>query len=454
MPEIVASFAILLQGFCECFTQPSWTSFVVLMRGWVLCSGRRTITHVIQAGGGLETKHYSSYHRFFSLGQWSLDEVSHGLVRLIEPLLGPVVLMGVDDTLTHKGGRHIWGAGMHHDPLRSTRKKAVFSFGHNWVVLSLHLSFPFAPDKTWALPVLFRLYRPRAKKRGRGRPKGERKSTGAAPAREYRTRPELALELIQLVAQWLPQVTFHLVADSAYAGQSISRHLPPNVHLYSRMCLNAALYAPAPARAPGQRGRARKRGDRWPSPQQIIRDRRYHWHQTTVHIYGKKVRIKYKTLRALWYNSAGSRLLQIVIVRDPSGRRRDDCFFSTNPQATPRQILLTIAARWPLEEAFRNTKQFLGLEDPQNRVARAVARTAPMALLAYSLTILWFARSGHTTWRLRPLPWYRHKSSPSFADMLHHLRIQSVQHYLFSDPAVSPGSKKFLQPLLCLLRTA
>jgi len=454
MEEIVPSFAVLLQGFSPCFTQPSWTSFVVLMRGWVLCLGRRTITQVIQAGGGLSSKHFSSYHRFFSLGQWSLDEVSHGLVQLIKPLLGPVVLLGVDDTLTRKSGRHIWGAGMHHDPLRSTRQKAVFSFGHNWVVLSLHLSFPFAPHKTWALPVLFRLYRRQAKKRGRGRPKGERKSTGAASAGEYRTRPQLALELIQLVAQWLPDREFQLVADSAYAGQTISRHLPINVHLYSRMCLNAALYAPAPTRRPGQRGRTRQRGDRLPSPQQIIHDRHYPWRRTTVHIYGKKVRVHYKTLQALWYHSSGPRLLQIVIVRDPSRRRRDDCFFSTNPQATPQQILHTIAARWPLEEAFRNAKQFLGLEDPQNRTARAVARTAPMALLAYSLVILWFARSGHTTWRLIPRPWYRHKSSPSFADMLHHLRLQSVDHFLFSHPPVSPGSNKFLQPLFTFLRAA
>jgi len=160
------------------------------------------------------------------------------------------------------------------------------------VVLSLHLSFPFAPDKTWVLPVRFRLYRPNAKKRGRGRPKGERKSTGAARAREYRPRPQLALEMIQWLAQWLPDLELHLVADSAYAGQTISRHLPANVHRYSRMCLNAALYAPAPVRQPGQRGRARKRGDRLLSPQQLIRDRRYRWQWVTVHLYGKQARVQ------------------------------------------------------------------------------------------------------------------------------------------------------------------
>jgi hypothetical protein len=50
---------------------------------------------------------------------------------------------------------------MHHDPLRSTRARPFFAFGHNWVVFSLHLSFPFAPQKIWAFPILVRLYRKR-----------------------------------------------------------------------------------------------------------------------------------------------------------------------------------------------------------------------------------------------------------------------------------------------------
>jgi hypothetical protein len=35
----------------------------------------------------------------------------------------------------------------------------------------------------------------------------------------------------------------------------------------------------------------------------------------------------FKTARALWYNSAGTRPVFIVVVRDPSRRRRDDCLW-------------------------------------------------------------------------------------------------------------------------------
>src|SRR5437868_15244780 len=65
----------------------------------------------------------------------------------------------------------------------------------------------------------------------------------------------------------------------------------------------------------------------------------------------------YKSVDALWYSSAGQRLLRIVVVRDPSHRRHDDCFFSTDRTQTPPDILTTFSLRWPLEVCFRDVKQ-------------------------------------------------------------------------------------------------
>jgi hypothetical protein len=90
---------------------------------------------------------------------------------LLLPFCSPALLGAVDDTLARKSGRHIWGADMHNDPLRSTRSRPFFSFGHNWVVFSLHVCFPFPPHKHWAIPILMRLYRKREKHKlapGRG----------------------------------------------------------------------------------------------------------------------------------------------------------------------------------------------------------------------------------------------------------------------------------------------
>ena len=45
-----------------------------------------------------------------------------------------------------------------------------------------------------------------------------------------------------MVAQWFPNEEIIVSGDSAYGGQSILSHLPPNVHLISHVHPNGALY--------------------------------------------------------------------------------------------------------------------------------------------------------------------------------------------------------------------
>lgn len=446
--------ASILQ-FAPCFTQPSFQTFGVIVAGWLLAHGRRVVTHILRAGDGLEVKSFSCYHRFFSQARWSPDEIGRvmlGWVLKFIPRDAPLVT-AVDDTLNRKTGRHIWAAGMHHDPLLSTARRVFFSFGHNFVVLSIQVRFPFAPHKVWSLPILVRLYRRKQKK---AKPGGERKAIGQAPPREYRTRPQLASEMIALLASWLPERTIQVLGDSEYAGQSISRHLPPNVHLTSRMVMNAALYDRPPKPPKNRRGAPRKKGQRLDSPVQLAASQKVPWIKTKVTLYGRGVRVWYKTCVALWYNSAGARSLRIVVVRDPSGRRKDDCFFSTDLNLSPKAILELFALRWPLEVAFYNAKQFLGLEDPQNRTPKAVQRTAPLALYLHDLVILWFAEHGHFDARAYRLthPWYVHKRTPSFADMLADLRTTSLRESISRYGAQKPHSAKKLLPLFQALEAA
>ena len=451
MPDLlVRSFAPFLLAFQPCFTRPGFSSFWALTCAWILCSGRRSLTRVIQSGELGRFKHFCSFHRFFSQARWNLDDLGLRIFQLLLPFCSEVLTGAVDDTLARKSGRHIWGAGMHHDPLRSTQKRPFFSFGHSWVVLSLHVSFPFAPQKTWALPVLVRLYRKRKNPKlapGRnGKP--EKKQTGQATDKQYRTRPQLALEMIQVVARWLGPRKLRVLGDSEYAGGSISRHLPSNTELISRMTMNAALYELPPHQATG-RGRRRKKGARLSNPLQMAQDSRRRWTQTTACLYGRTVKVWYQAIDALWYSSAGSRLLRIVVVRDPGGRRRDDCFFSTDLALTPQQILETFALRWPLEVCFRDVKQFLGFEDPQNRVSRATQRTAPLIFYIYDLLLLWHATSGHLFASQSAIerPWFKRKTSVSFEDILRNLRQATWQEKIFGDPTLDAHTRKILQPL-------
>src|SRR6266446_8427586 len=177
---------------------------------------------------------------------------------------------------------------------------------------------PSLPTNTGPSPSWSMYCKRQTKQRAPGKGgKLERKQTGQATAKQYRTRPELALEMIQMVASWIPQRLLRVLGDSEYAGQSISRHLPANVKLVSRMNMKAALYESAEKIA--KRGRRRKKGNRLPSPLQMAQNKKAKWIKTTATLYGKQVKLWYQTIDALWYPSAGQQLLRIVVVRDPSG---------------------------------------------------------------------------------------------------------------------------------------
>lgn len=464
---LVSSFTEILLSFTPVFSEPSFVNFTTLVAGWVFCFGRRTVTGLITAAGATGKKHFSCYHRFFSRAVWSLDSLGRIVLGLALQFIpdDEVVLLAVDDTLARKTGKRIWGAAMHHDPLRSTRHKHFFSFGHSWVVLSIVVEFPFAGGKHFALPILFRLYRRRKKKLPPGRPKGERKQCGEATDREYRTRPELAAEMLEIAAEWLPGRRIRLVGDSEYSGKSISRSLPANTDLVGRMPMNAALYDKPGPRKPHQRGPDRKKGDRLPNPAQLAASRKVKWTKTAVGIYGRTVKIWFKSMKALWYNSAGPRPVRVVVTRDPSGKWRNDCFFTTDPSMTETEVVETIALRWTLEVTFRDAKQALGFEEPQNRTPKAVERTAPMAMALHSLVVLWYARVGDDVrkrWFPEP-PWYSRKKranrTASFQVMLATLRQASWMEINLGDPTLKQGSmnkaeKRILQLQQCLLTAA
>ena len=86
---------------------------------------------------------------------------SMALAKLVVTVLAPgaTLLWAVDDTLCRKRGLTLYGAGMHYDPLISSRAKSLVSWGHDWVVLCLIVVHPFwAPTKVFALPIALRLY--------------------------------------------------------------------------------------------------------------------------------------------------------------------------------------------------------------------------------------------------------------------------------------------------------
>lgn len=426
--QLTLSFLVLLQEFRCVFTQPSFQTFQALLSGWCLSFRHRFITELIQASGSTHDGHHSCYHRFFSDAVWNLDWLWRILARLLLATFAPTGLVELagDDTLCRKRGLTIYGSGMHHDPLQSSRALKVFSWGHDWVVLCLVLRCRWAPTKVWCLPLLARLYRNR-----QGLAKG-RKGQKRPADPSHRTRPELFREMLALLASWFPERHFVVSGDSAYGGQSVLRHLPGNVDLISHVHPKGALYAP-PQAEPTRKGPKRKKGQRLPSMADWAADTRQAWHELVFDQFGLHANLAVKTQQALYYKAGKDRLLTIVLVRDLLGKRPEQMFYCTRLDWDARQILSTYAARWAIEVTFENCKQLLGLEDPANRKPKAIERTAPMALVLYSLIVVWFERVGHRYVEYPDRPWYATKAEPSFADMLSTLRRLSWEEKLQPD---------------------
>ena len=433
---LVSSFLELVQQLAFVMTTPTFDSLVTVLTGWVFAR-RRTVTGMILAAGAVGTKHHSCFHRLFAKAEWVLDDLGLAVFGLIEPWLseGPAML-ALDDTLARKRGLKVYGAGMHHDPMISTRKVPRLSWGHSWVVLSVVVRFPFCDDRYFALPILFRLY--------------INKQTVAKRGGWYRTRPQLAVEMLYILCRAHENRPFHVVADSTYGGQSVLGDLPANCDLPSRLGLDARLYEAPPLRRPGTNGRPRKRGNRLLSPRQMLTGRA---RRRTLNIYARRDRVRMIDCVARAY-AVPDRPLRVVAVEPLTGGRGVQAFYSTRHDASGEQVLVWYAMRWSIEVAFQNSKTHLGFEKPQGWTRQAVERTAPTAMLLHTLIVLWFARCGHRRYRQPDCPWYRSKRHASFADMLTTLRCESVREQVLSTPPSRRGSRKVLRTLLHAIQQA
>jgi hypothetical protein len=399
--------ALWEETFRFALTRPGLANFVVIMSGWILTQGTHAVTEALVMTDVASRRHHEGFHRFFSRGTWSPDLLGRRLFsRLKRMLVDGVVRVVLDDTVAPKKGPGVFGIGSHIDAVRSTKFRKVFTFGHCWVTLAVMVSVPFS-SRTWALPILFRLYRNEKESVRRGVP--------------HRKKTELAREMLDVLCTWVIDQRIELTADSAYCNDTVTRDLPARVVLFGAMRPDAVLTeAPHPSAADRHGGRPRKRGKLLRKPEQVARDGRTPWQSTEATLYGRIVTVRFKTFCAQWYRATGTRLLRVVIVATDRGSIPYRVFFSFDAALDVRTILETYAGRWSIEVFFREAKQLLGFADSQARKQAAVLRVAPLIGLLYSTLVVWFAEGVHTSALATPpvRPWYPHKRGLCFADVL------------------------------------
>ena len=199
----------------------------------------------------------------------------------------------------------MFGCFWHHDPAANSRDGAV-AWGNNWVTLGINVNLAFL-TRPVCLLVLFRLDQQRRPGISKLPPDPER------PA-----KPQLAQDMLRLLAKRFPDREIHLVADAAYTNRAL-RRLPENVTFTGRLRANAALHA-LPERRPG-RGRPARKGHKLPQLAHIATDPATRWQPTTVRRYGKTEHVLICSFQCLWYEVSGAQPVQVLIIKHPTPNR-------------------------------------------------------------------------------------------------------------------------------------
>jgi len=438
MDELIPSLHVLLDPLAGAFRREVHGRFCLLVAAWIVCLGRRTISRVWETTGQTEQHNHAGAYRTFSEAVWNWDEVCRlQLLRFLALLPGVRIWAVVDDTLAHKRGAKVAFGGIFLDAVLSTKKHKVFRFGNNWVMLGIVVELSFRPNRYFCLPILWRVY----------------EKQGSKSKKEHRTKSQLAAEMVAVLAGWLPERKILVIGDSAYIGKHLLRQRPANVDALGPIHWKAALYE-AWAEPQGRQ----QHGRRLANPKAML-DNEQRWPTRKEKIAfknGVERELEIKVITGIcWYTTAGPQAVQVVLVHDPLGHWRDEALVCTDVTLSAAEVITGYCRRWSVEVAFCDSKQLLGLHDPQVWCPASVERAAPMAWFVGTLVVCWYAMAGqHGPQAQRRRPWYKHKPTPTFADMLAACRLQLWQEWLKTESGSKADSEAKLAWLLEYVATS
>lgn len=382
----------------------------LLFLGAVLARGRRTVTTWIRAAK-LSDQFRPCYTAVAAAGKRADRIARRLLTEVVRPLLkgSTRLTLALDDTPTKRYGPHVQGAGVHHNPTPGPAG-SPYVYGHVFVVLALLVN-----HKGWgtiALPLLARLYVRKVDLPGIDPKHGP----------SFRTKLELAVELLRWVKPWLDllKLPIWVVTDGAYATKNFLKPaMSLGMTVVSRLRKDAALRTVPGPRPAGKRGRPRTYG---PDVIDLAKraGQRRGWSTETLTLYGAASVKKYKTFLATWQPVSG--VIRVVLVDEPNGWR---AFFCTDTSASVAEILGMVADRFSLEITFRECKEIVGAGQQQVRFLWANIGAFHICLWTFTMTEAWaWGRKDEELVDRSASPWDSPSRRPSHADKRRAWRLE------------------------------
>lgn len=411
---------VVLGCFAQVFSERTWDWVQVLVVGAILAPGKRTVSSVLTVVGLSQEKQYQRYHRVLNRAKWSGLAASKILLGLLVAVFAKdgVIVLGADETLERRKGKHIKEKGVFRDAVRSSRKHTVTASGLRWVSMMALVSVPWS-SRVWALPFLTVL--------------APSKKVNIANGKRHKTSIDWVMKMISQVRRWLPDRKLVLVVDGGLIalklGHRCLSYANP-VTLVARFRPDAQLYDWPEKQPKGKSGPKPEKGARQLSLKKRLEDPNTVWRTIRIPWYGGKLRtLEITSGKSLWY-TRGQKPLPIrwVLVHDPLGKLEPAAFLCTDLDATPEQILCWFIMRWNVEVTFEEARAHLGLETQRQWSDLAIARTTPALLGLYSLVVLLAQHlSGGEPLPVHTTAWYT-KREATFSDTIAFVRQHLWEH--------------------------
>jgi hypothetical protein len=422
----------LFQGI---FTAPSWQTFTSLACGWALASDRHTITTYLWLTGATTVKHFSRFYVFLGCPlyhrRWQLWGAVIRLAAQFVPE-GEVIRVIFDDTTKKKAGRHIEGLDRYRNGAGSARQEYRTLQGLNFVLGLMSIPLTRWPGHSLSVPVGLELYL---------------KPTQATALNvPYRSRSQLARDILDFLAEQLPGRPIRSLADGGYATKDYVRRLPEAADVVGRLPISAKLYTLPPKPTQKRRGAPRKKGALIGSPKTLAQTAKG-WAP-----HPSEAGAEIQAWDGLWHPVLPERLVRVVVLRREvthatkrPGQRKPlpaiEAFFTTDLTLSAHDIVNEYGDRWAVEIEIRDANAFDGLGQDQCRKRQRIIGANTFRLVLAAARTLWFigqVECGTTFHLCRYRPWYRQKVAPSQLDVVWACRETLYEAGIFPIPRFTP----------------
>ncbi len=434
---LLSAFLAIVEDWSAVFPQKRTLIRAVRQAlGTLACLGRRTLTRVIWAEGR-QHLNWSGEYLLHSRCQWEPQQLFRPVLqRALAYCPQRLVGVAIDDTRLRKTGRAIEQAFYQRDPLSPpfhVNLMLGLRFLQASLLVPLHRN---APVGTRALPIRFQEV---------SRVKRPSKKANQEMLQHYRDavkQHNLSRSFVEMGKQIREELDLAggrdkvlvLTGDGSFCNRTCFADIPERTVLLARARKDARLCFRAPADS--RRFYAAEKF----TPEQVRQQDTRAWETTKLFYGGKRRKIRYKQVQAVyWQRGAGQRPLRLIVIAPTPYRKsktkkmyyRHPAYLLTSDlHSSPQQLLQIYFDRWQIEVNHREEKDTLGVGQAQLWNVTSVPKQPVLAVAAYSALLLAsleaFGAGRGTAYA--PLPkWRRNARRPSCLDLITLLRKEMAQ---------------------------